>query len=60
MPGLDPGIYVFGTTRKKVVDGRDKPGHDTVAYSSSIAWYLPASSIAVPQILCEAWCSARP
>jgi len=24
------------------------------------AWYLPLSSSAVPQILCDAWCSARP
>ena len=28
MPGLVPGIHVFGTTGKKDVDGRDKPGHD--------------------------------
>src|SRR5262249_5864553 len=28
MPGLDPGIHVFRATDKKVVDGRDKPGHD--------------------------------
>ncbi len=28
MPGLVPGIHVFGLARKKVVDGRVKPGHD--------------------------------
>jgi len=28
MPGLEPGIHVFGATKKKDVDGRDKPGHD--------------------------------
>jgi hypothetical protein len=28
MPGLVPGIHVFAATRKKDVDGRDKPGHD--------------------------------
>jgi hypothetical protein len=28
MPGLDPGIHVSGTTSKKDVDGRVKPGHD--------------------------------
>jgi hypothetical protein len=28
MPGLVPGIHVFGATPKKDVDGRDKPGHD--------------------------------
>ena len=28
MPGLDPGIDVFGCTVKQDVDGRDKPGHD--------------------------------
>jgi hypothetical protein len=26
MPGLAPGIHVFNRA-KKVVDGRDKPGH---------------------------------
>ena len=28
MPGLVPGIHVFGAICKKDVDGRDKPGHD--------------------------------
>jgi hypothetical protein len=28
MPGLVPGIHVFGVSSKKDVDGRDKPGHD--------------------------------
>ncbi len=28
MPGLVPGIHVFGISGKKHVDGRDKPGHD--------------------------------
>ncbi len=28
MPGLVPGIHVFGAAYKKDVDGRDKPGHD--------------------------------
>ena len=28
MPGLVPGIHVFGASRKKDVDGRVKPGHD--------------------------------
>jgi hypothetical protein len=28
MPGLVPGIHVFGVTCKEDVDGRDKPGHD--------------------------------
>jgi hypothetical protein len=27
MPGLVPGIHVFDNV-EKVVDGRDKPGHD--------------------------------
>jgi len=26
MPGLVPGIHVLA--KKKIVDGRDKPGHD--------------------------------
>ena len=28
MPGLVPGIHVFGRRIQNVVDGRDKPGHD--------------------------------
>jgi hypothetical protein len=28
MPGLVPGIHVFGARGKIDVDGRDKPGHD--------------------------------
>jgi hypothetical protein len=28
MPGLVPGIHVFGWFRQKGVDGRDEPGHD--------------------------------
>ena len=28
MPGLVPGIHVFGASEKQDVDGRDKPGHD--------------------------------
>ena len=28
MPGLEPGIHVFLSRDKEVVDGRDKPGHD--------------------------------
>jgi hypothetical protein len=30
MPGLEPGIHVFASARKKDVDGRGKPGHDDV------------------------------
>jgi hypothetical protein len=28
MLGLVPGIHVFAALKRKVVDGRDKPGHD--------------------------------
>jgi hypothetical protein len=28
MPGLVPGIHVFGDANKKGVDGRVKPGHN--------------------------------
>jgi hypothetical protein len=28
MPGLVPGIHAFLVRPSKVVDGRDKPGHD--------------------------------
>jgi len=32
MPGLVPGIHVFGSRRVALdVDGRDKPGHDGYA-----------------------------
>jgi hypothetical protein len=30
MPGLEPGIHVFGAGCKKDVDGRDEPGHDEI------------------------------
>jgi hypothetical protein len=33
MPGLVPGIHAFA--RKKDVDGRDKPGHDTFVVHSA-------------------------
>ena len=32
MPGLVPGIHVFGSTKKEV-DSRDKPGHDDAEIS---------------------------
>jgi hypothetical protein len=28
MAGLVPAVHVFGAPGKKVVDARDKPGHD--------------------------------
>jgi hypothetical protein len=31
MPGLVPGIHVFGCERREDVDGRDEPGHDDEA-----------------------------
>ena len=31
MPGLVPGIHVFGSAAKEDVDGRDEPGHDDVS-----------------------------
>src|SRR6201999_144665 len=39
---------------------RASPCKGCVPQSSSSGAYLPFSSIAVPQILCEAWCSERP
>ncbi len=30
MPGLVPGVHDLRWWNKKVVDGRDKPGHDGV------------------------------
>ncbi len=37
MPGLVPGIHVLAASDKDV-DGRDKPGHDTLVH----AWRAPA------------------
>ena len=34
MRGLVPGIHVFNASGEKVVDGRDKPGHDEKAESN--------------------------
>jgi len=31
MPGLVPGIHVLASLNRKVVDGREKPGHDEKA-----------------------------
>jgi hypothetical protein len=36
MPGLVPGIHVFGCENIKDVDGRDKPGHDGMRYDHSL------------------------
>jgi hypothetical protein len=46
MPGLVPGIHVFGSLMQGV-DGRDKPGHDDALYAASRAAFLssnPAST----------------
>jgi hypothetical protein len=34
MPGLVLGIHVLPVSDKKVVDGRDKPGHDGCFFQS--------------------------
>jgi hypothetical protein len=34
MPGLVPGIHVLLPSRLKVVDGRDKPGHDEAVFAT--------------------------
>ncbi|MET4034528.1 hypothetical protein ABIB94_007848 [Bradyrhizobium sp. JR7.2] len=31
MPGLVPGIHALWWSIEKIVDGRDKPGHDAEA-----------------------------
>jgi hypothetical protein len=33
MPGLVPGIHDLAASTKKDVDGRDKPGHDTLVHA---------------------------
>jgi hypothetical protein len=44
MPGLVPGIHVFGPSKAKRVDGRVKPGHDecTVPYPFNLAIATPS------------------
>jgi hypothetical protein len=37
MPGLVPGIHVFGAERNEDVDGRDKPGHDGGGCGTTVA-----------------------
>jgi hypothetical protein len=44
MPGLDPGIRVFQAS-KKVMDGRDKPGHDGERVNCYADWYYPLSQL---------------
>jgi hypothetical protein len=46
MPGLVPGIHVFGTTWKEDVDGRDKPGHDerpSIPFRSALGQLIACS-----------------
>ncbi len=43
MPGLVPGINVLGAAAK-VVDGRDKPGHDGESRSLRESRYFPCLS----------------
>jgi len=38
MPGLVPGIHVFGDACKKDVDGRDEPGHDEFNVDTGCWW----------------------
>jgi len=45
MPGLVPGIHVFCAASEKVVDGRDKPGHDEVQTR------MPSSFLTIPPSL---------
>ncbi|MCP1742844.1 hypothetical protein ABIF65_004521 [Bradyrhizobium japonicum] len=35
MPGLVPGIHDLPRRKSKNVDGRDKPGHDDIPFSSA-------------------------
>jgi hypothetical protein len=43
MPGLVPGIHVFKLSDQKVVDGRDKPGHDGSVFSQGVKIARPTS-----------------
>ena len=44
MPGLVPGIHVFGAANKKDVDRQDKPGHDEIL---AIALYPIAATASI-------------
>ncbi len=39
MPGLDPGIHVFASS-KEDVDGRVKPGHDGISNARAPAYLV--------------------
>jgi uncharacterized protein len=41
MPGLVPGIHVFGAASKEDVDGREKPGHDDIVEDVSMSKSQP-------------------
>ena len=47
MPGLDPGIYLFGPP-KEAVDGRIKSGHDGEDSTGRTEWVLPPIANGVP------------
>jgi hypothetical protein len=38
MPGLVPGIHVLRRRKRKDVDGRVKPGHDSEESEGEIPW----------------------
>jgi hypothetical protein len=48
MPALVAGIHDFLPRSKKVVDGRDKPGHDAEVESSSVNHFAIASYTTLP------------
>jgi glutamate N-acetyltransferase / amino-acid N-acetyltransferase len=57
MPGLVPGIHVFGASARKDVDGRDKPGHDDFPchfwiwpMSTAVSPLAPTDVPAMPEI----------
>src|SRR5215470_13373119 len=59
-----PGIHVFGTSGKKDVDARDKPGHDGLKGSPRVALILSAVPTSTHQSFTiarygESWPKAR-
>src|SRR4029077_1167940 len=51
MPGLVPGIHVFGSSIQDV-DGRDKPGHDPDFTTPSCAHENTPESMRFQELLC--------
>jgi hypothetical protein len=55
MPGLVPGIHVSPDRRQRGVDGRDKPGHDSVLVAKLIYNASAPEMISISSLVIIAW-----